>query len=192
MPTAGSCPGSAFQPNGLLSLAATLAKNPGSTGPTGPHCTDADGGSGAGPTGPTGPRGPAGPGAGPTGPRGPTGPAGSTVDSINTPWQTVTTSPFSPLSNRCVFLKVITSGTQITINTPITPIDGDILVVHDATGLSAQNPILISPSGGSCAIEDPSNPGNCVTAPAVAKIAEQGASVWWKYQAGTQQWVDLV
>ena len=123
---------------------------------------------------------------------GPTGPAGNSFMSSPFVGVTAGVSPYTPPAARASFLAVTTSGAQIVIHTPIGPTDGDLLIVTDLSGDSAQNPILIEPSGVGSSIEDPSNPGTFVTPGSFAKITQQGASVWWKFWGATNQWVEIV
>jgi hypothetical protein len=160
-----------------MELALDLRNNPGSVGPVGPvGCP----GEIVGPTG------------GGVGPTGPTGPAGTSP--LNNSWILVSAgaSPFTPARNSAVFLAVDTSGAQVTIFTPASPVDGDILEVRDKTGQAAINPIKVAPNGSGVSIDDPSNPGTSVGVGAFAVVANQGASVWWKYFSSTKQWIELV
>lgn len=125
-----------------------------------------------------------------TGSTGVTGVTGATgANAPTAPWVAVaagaSASPASQSASQ--FYAVDSSGAQSSILLPVTPVDGQVVVIKLAAA-SVSSPVLIV-AGAATTVENPANPGNFSTTAGTVALATQGAVYGLKYQAANTRWI---
>lgn len=117
-------------------------------------------------------------------------PGAGTVVRINN-----SNSPYQALHATFNVICDVSTGNGTNANTiirpPATPSDNDPFSVKVNLGDASAAPILIEPSAGQPAIEDPSQPGTFRTnvTPFAAIKSGPGAYATWRYNAALNQWL---
>lgn len=104
------------------------------------------------------------------------GAGGGNVLSTDSPFQATAANPLVPCD---------TTGGAVIVKAPVSPGDGQVFGVKDATGHAPVQPIQAT-AVGPITIENPANAG---TYGAAGVVSAQGSCVLWKFRLSDNKWI---